>query len=238
MPPPPGPTPESDPSTSAMPRLLVTAGPTREPIDAVRFIGNRSSGRMGHAIATEAARRGWPTTLLLGPVTTPAPDGPRIERFQTGTELQDLLTHHWPSHDMLIMAAAVADFVPESRHAGKLSRRDGDLVLTLKPAPDLLTALAKSRRPDQTMVGFALEEAADLPERAAAKLQRKNLDAIVANPLAAMEAPDVDATLLTRDGACIEAPPGLSKPAFAAWLLDHLATIHDGTRSSTDRSLP
>jgi phosphopantothenoylcysteine decarboxylase/phosphopantothenate--cysteine ligase len=173
---------------SSGPRLLVTAGPTHEPIDAVRFLGNRSSGRMGWSLADAAARRGWTTTLLLGPTESPLPvcSQVRVRRFRTAAQLADLLDEEWPGHDVLIMAAAVADYRP-ARPAddGKL-RRDGPVVLELEPTPDLLAGLAARTRADQVTIGFALEPAERLDVSAREKLARKSLDAIVANPLETM----------------------------------------------------
>ena len=206
-------------------RILVTAGPTHEPIDAVRFIGNRSSGRMGIALAEEAARRGHPTTLLLGPQTfePPVDSHLRCVRFRTTEDLEHALTAHWSEHDVLIMAAAVADFRP-TRPPGKakLPRDAGRLVLELEATPDLVARMAASRRSDQRIIGFALEPEVGLLEAAAAKLRRKGLDAVVANPLATMDAPTVTATLVLADGRTLTPPPDISKTEFAAWLLDRL----------------
>ncbi|MCA9284550.1 MAG: phosphopantothenoylcysteine decarboxylase [Phycisphaerales bacterium] len=213
------------------PRLLVTAGPTQEPIDAVRFISNRSSGRMGAAIAVEGARRGWPTTLLLGPVSSGPPDcsGIRLRRFRTTADLELALQEEWPVHDVLIMAAAVADHRP--RHpelGGKLRREGGPLSLELEPTPDLLRGMAPTTRPGQVVVGFALEPADRLLRSAREKLLRKGLHAVVANPLETMDSDDIHAVLVSADGT-VERPPSgpqpTSKTAFAAWLLDRLPTL-------------
>ena len=221
----------SDESDGRTPRLLVTAGPTHEPIDAVRYIGNRSSGRMGIALATEAAARNWPTTLLLGP-TPIAPESSShltVIRFQTTAELQQELLQQWPDHDVLIMAAAVADFRP-SRPAGesipdKLRRTGDTLTITLEPTPDLLARIADHTRADQTVIGFALEPAAQLLDSARDKLHRKRADAIVANPLETMDAEDVRATVVLRDGKTLNTPAQIAKTAFAVWLLDQLSEI-------------
>lgn len=206
---------------SASPRILVTAGPTHEPIDAVRYLANRSSGRLGIAIAADAARRGWPTTLLLGPVSVEPPQDSqvRIDRFRTTADLQRLLISAWPDHDVLVMAAAVSDFRPATTASGKLRRDDAGLRLDLEATPDLLASL--SSRPDQTVIGFALAEQATLHAVAAEKLRRKRLDAIVANPLETMDADRITATLITASGASMHSPDR-SKTEFAAWLLDQL----------------
>ena len=206
-----------------MTRILITAGPTHEPIDDVRYLANRSSGRMGIALATAAADRGLPTTLLLGPVpeTPHLPSGVTCLRFRTTDDLQALLAGSWPDHDLLLMAAAVADFRPAAPVPGKLRRRSNRLVLDLEPTPDLLSGLTRTR-PDQRVVAFALEEPDGLLEAARRKLEAKGADAIVANPLETMDAETVTAVLLERDGGRYDAPPDLPKTAFADWLLDRL----------------
>jgi len=215
------------------PAILVTAGPTQEPIDEVRYLGNRSSGRMGMAIAAAAAARCWPVTLLLGPVEAGVPQSDlplaSLHRFRSTADLAALLAEHWPAHDVLVMAAAVADYrVRGGPRAGKIRRSDGEgdaPVLALEPTPDLLAAAAAGRRPDQRIVGFALEPADQLRASADAKLRRKGLDAIVANPLETIGAATVSATLIRADGTSEDAPPDLDKAAFAAWLLDLIESL-------------
>lgn len=212
-------------------RVLITAGPTREPIDDVRFISNRSSGQMGLALARAAADAGHDVTLLLGPVLVPAAlsgeGAMRVERFSTTAELQALLDTHFPACDLLVMAAAVADYRLATPRTGKAPRSEG-MRLELEPTPDLVAGVAAFKRPDQRVIAFALEEAAVLEERAAEKMRRKGVDAIVANPLATMDAGRVAAVLLTPDGDRHEPPatagsgtdgPGQSKAAFARWLV-------------------
>lgn len=204
-------------------RVLITAGPTHEPIDAVRYIGNRSSGRMGVALARAAAERGWAVTLLLGPVgVVPSLGlGVRVERFTTCEDLRRLLRAEMPSTDLLIMAAAVADFTPAvDSGVGKLRRSDGPVTLALRPTPDLLAEAAAGRRAGQTLVGFALEARADLLHRAEEKLRRKGVDYVVANPLETMDAETVEAVVIGADGRRVPTPGEMSKERFAAWLLD------------------
>lgn len=217
----------------APPRLLVTAGPTHEPIDRVRFIGNRSSGRLGTAIAVAAARRGIPTTLLLGPVES-APDLSiphlAVARFRTAADLAALLAAESDRHDLIVMAAAVADFRPRQAFEGKHRRTESGLSIELEPVPDLLAGLATRRRPGQRLVGFALEPEAELESRAIAKLRRKGIDAIVANPLETMDSPEILATVFFADGTKAtppEHPLAIGKDRFAAWLLDRLAEPPD-----------
>jgi len=204
--------------------ILITAGPTREAIDEVRFISNRSSGRMGMAIAAAAAEAGHEVTLLMGP-------GPRDEelpgkvtnvRFESSADLEGLLAELFPACDLLIMAAAVADYRPTSFTQGKLpSDKGAEMVLHLSPTPDLVAGCAAAKRDDQMVVAFALEEAAQLETRSVAKMKRKNVDAIVANPLETMNAGEIDATLFFANGK--QASPGvMEKDAFAAWLVNVL----------------
>lgn len=205
-------------------RILITAGPTYEPIDAVRFIGNRSSGRMGISLAQAAVELGWEVVLLLGPV----PNGPSecegltVHRFRTCSDLERLLRQHVDSVDVLIMAAAVADYRPAigAHHAsGKLRRTEGPLSLHLESTPDLLASVAARRRCDQTIVGFALEPREGLVESAMAKLRRKRVDMVVANPLETMDADTIEAVVVSADGGAQDAPGVHTKKEFARWLL-------------------
>ncbi|MHC4142569.1 MAG: phosphopantothenoylcysteine decarboxylase domain-containing protein [Planctomycetota bacterium] len=210
--------------------MLISAGPTQEPIDAVRYLANRSTGRMGIALAEASAARGRPTTLLLGPTPLAPSEHSRLTtaRFRTTADLQALLAEHWPDHDVLIMAAAVADYRP-AETAGPTSkhqRRSGTWNLQLEPTPDLLGGLAAITRPDQITIGFALEPAERLAASARAKLAAKNIDAIVANPLETIGSDRIRATVILRDGRTL-APPGgdCLKREFAEWLLDQLPNI-------------
>ena len=206
-------------------RLLITAGPTREPIDDVRYISNRSSGRMGIALTEAAHDAGHEVTLLLGPVLVHAglAERCRLVRFETCAELERLLAQHMPDNDALIMAAAVADYRPKAPAEGKLERK-GDMAIQLEPTPDLVAQTAAVRRADQIVVAFALEEAERLEQRAATKLQRKGVDAIVANPLNTMDATQIDARLIYADGRSVT-PGRATKPRFAAWLIARVAEL-------------
>jgi len=208
-------------------RLLITAGPTHEPIDAVRFIGNRSSGRLGSALADHAARAGWAVTLLLGPNTV-QPSDTRIDldRFRTAADLGGLLDEHLQAASVLVMAAAVADYRPRADQTdldGKRRRTDRGMTLELEPTPDLLARCASRRRPDQLLVGFALEPRAELLGSARRKLERKNIDLVVANPLETMDSDRIEASIVARPELGLD--PDLSTPGpipkadFAAWLL-------------------
>ncbi len=207
-------------------RLLVTAGPTHEPLDRVRFIGNRSSGRMGIALAQAGLRRGWDTTLLLGPVCArPAAPGIRLRTFQTCSDLQKLLAEEAPRADVLVMAAAVADFRPKPHAAmagGKFRRTSEGVTLELEPTPDLLAEVASTRRSGQFLVGFALEPRDEMLACGRAKLDRKGVDLVVANPLETMDSEGIEGVVLGPGG--FESRPlgqgALAKAEFADWLMD------------------
>jgi phosphopantothenoylcysteine decarboxylase/phosphopantothenate--cysteine ligase len=161
-------------------RVLVTAGPTHEPIDPVRFIGNRSSGRMGIAIADEASRRGASVTLVLGPGTVPARSAADVVRVETAEEMRSAVIERSADADVIVMAAAVADFRPKTVSTSKLKKDAGIPELVLEPTPDILAELGDRKRAGQVLVGFAAET--DEAEAAGAeKLRRKHLDLVVAN---------------------------------------------------------
>jgi phosphopantothenoylcysteine decarboxylase / phosphopantothenate---cysteine ligase len=163
-------------------RVVVTAGGTREPIDSVRFIGNRSSGRMGIALAECAARRGAEVTLIAANVSLPEPAGVRRVDVETTADLASAVREEFRCAHVLLMAAAVADFRAARVEEGKIEReKGGSLELPLEPTEDILAGLAAARTDGQTLVGFAAEHGADAIERARAKLDRKGLDAIVFN---------------------------------------------------------
>ncbi|MEO0513202.1 MAG: phosphopantothenoylcysteine decarboxylase [Planctomycetota bacterium] len=217
-------------------RLLVTAGPTYEAIDAVRFLGNRSSGRVGAAIADAAARRSLEVRCLIGPhAQVPQQAAVNCRRFRSAEDLERLLAEHLPWCDVLVMAAAVADYRPAAADTGsKLRRSDGPLTLTLEPTPDLLDACARRRRPGQLLVGFALEPETGLKDAARAKLARKGIDLIVANSLETMDADEIDARLLSAPGVepAFDEPSGrMSKTDFAGWLLDRIALVQGRTNT-------
>jgi phosphopantothenoylcysteine decarboxylase / phosphopantothenate---cysteine ligase len=208
-------------------KLLITAGPTHEPIDAVRFIGNRSSGQLGIALADSAAERGWDVRLLLGP-TPRTPSHPRVEveRFQTTADLRGLLATWFPWADVLVMAAAVADFRPKPQEGdlgGKVRRTEAGLTIHLEPTPDLLAECAAGRQVGQLMVGFALEPRERIAESARKKLERKGVDLVVANPLETMDSPSIEAVVYGRTdsgvGPVRSTDGRVLKTAFAGWLL-------------------
>lgn len=163
-------------------RILITAGPTYEHIDAVRFIGNFSSGKMGFALAGACAARGAEVTLVAGPVQLPTPQGVHRIDVTSASQMYEAAVSAFPTSDAAILCAAVADFTPAEPAAGKLHRTAGELNLRLKPTRDIAAALGQMKREDQRLVGFALETGDGL-ESAKSKLEKKNLDFIVLNSL-------------------------------------------------------
>lgn len=216
-------------------RVLITAGPTHEPIDSVRYLANRSTGRMGAALAEAAASRGWATTLLLGPVPRPPHFSTPVQvmRFHSTADLQQLLTVQWPQHDVLIMAAAVADYRPAGGPApGKIARRDGTIVLELESTPDLLAEAASRSRPGQVLIGFALAPGDEVADSARRKLREKAVHAIVANPIETMESDRISGEVYMADGQRVSPGEALSKADFAGWLMDRIAMLAGSERNS------
>ncbi len=178
-------------------RVLVTAGPTREPIDPVRFLSNRSSGKMGYALAEAARDRGASVTLISGPVALTPPAGVRFAPFETSADLHGLLVREFPDCDALAMAAAVADFIPEAS-ARRMHRGEGDMTVKLAAGRDVLASLRPLKR-GQVVIAFAAETS-DLERRGAAKREAKGADLIVINDVGrrdiGFESPDNEVILL------------------------------------------
>jgi phosphopantothenoylcysteine decarboxylase/phosphopantothenate--cysteine ligase len=219
-------------------QVVVTAGPTYEDIDPVRFIGNRSSGRMGFAIAAEAARRGAAVTLVSGPTALTPPAVAELVRVRSAQEMHDAVLAHADA-DAVVMAAAVADYMPEAAAPQKVAKTDEAVSLVLKRTPDILSALGTRRAMDgrpAVLVGFAAETQ-DLVARAADKLRRKQADLIVANDVSRRDAGfDVDTnevTLVTADGA--EHVPLQSKAGVAAVILDRIEQLLAHRQPATPR---
>ena len=223
------------PSLSGL-RVLVSAGGTREPIDSVRFVGNRSSGRMGFALAREAARRGADVTVIAANVALEPPPGVRVSAVHTAAELAAACRGELDRCDILLMAAAVADFRPAGPIDRKLKKEDGVPKLELEPTEDVLSALAELRRPDQTLVGFAAEHGEGAVERGRGKLERKRLDAIVVNDIAGsgigFESEDNEVTILTADGGERHVPRA-RKERVAQAVLDEVERLRR-PRGGTD----
>ncbi len=211
-------------------RVVVTAGPTVEKIDPVRYISNRSSGKMGYAIAEAAARRGADVTLVTGPTRLEIPQGAKAVSIQSTQDLLEAMTACCPDADVVIQAAAPADFTPAAVADQKIKKQgDGDLVLILRQTPDVAAQVGKMKRLGQTLVGFAAETN-DVLQNAEGKLAKKNLDMIVANDVTAPGAGfDVDTnivTFVTRNGQ--ETLPCLPKKQVADELLDRVMKLREG----------
>src|SRR5436190_20339044 len=213
-------------------RILITAGPTHEPIDPVRFIGNRSSGQMGAALANAATSAGHEVTLILGPVTAPMPSNVRRIDVFSSRDMHEAVLREFPSHDLLIMAAAVADFRPRGVQTKKVER-GGTLTIELESTEDIAAAAGKIKRPDQRSVGFSLVGRGDLA-RTKEKLIRKNLDLIVYNPLDTMSSETIESILLYPDGRTEELPLR-DKASFAQVLIDRAAALFASSPLSLTR---
>ena len=208
-------------------RVMVTAGPSREALDPVRYISNRSSGKMGYAIAQAAQKRGAEVTLLSGPVAIEAPQGVKLVPFTTTQELLDRAGELAQEQDLLIQAAAPADYRAKEIAPQKIKKQGGEpMTFTLVENPDVAATLGKAKRSGQVFVGFAAETN-DVLAHARDKLARKNLDMIVANDVTRPGAGfDVDTnivTLITKDGQ--EALPMMSKAEVAQRILDRALAL-------------
>ena len=210
-------------------RIVVSAGPTYEDIDPVRYLGNRSSGRMGYAVAAEAARRGAEVILVSGPTRLDVPPGARVERVRSAAEMARAMTEHAAGADVVVMAAAVADYTPERGAAdAKIAKSDGPLTLTLVRTTDILSELGRRRGGAATpiLVGFAAETGDPRP-RARQKLAAKQIDLIVANDVsqagAGFDSEANAATFISADGE--QEQPLQPKSALAAKLLDRVEQL-------------
>jgi len=211
-------------------RFLVTAGPTREPIDAVRFIGNRSSGRQGYAIAEEAARRGAIVTLVSGPTSLPDPFGVSMIRVETASEMLAAVERVYEQIDVVIAGAAVGDFRPVEARKGKIRKTDAPGSILLERTVDILATLGE-RKGGRVLVGFAAE-AGEAVAAAAEKLAAKHLDLVVANdvtePGAGFDTTTNRVTLVSALGA---EPLSLqSKRGVARAILDRVEALVEGAR--------
>lgn len=214
-------------------KVLVTAGGTREPIDAVRYVGNRSSGRMGFAVAEEAAALGAEVTVIAANVSLPRRAGGSITYVdvETAAQLGDACREAFGACDVLVMSAAVSDFRPAAAHEGKLKKTERDeLSLSLEKTEDVLSGLAAARRPGQTLVGFAAEHGAGALEYGRDKLARKGLDAVVVNdvsqPGIGFDATDNEVTIVTATGD--EAVPKGTKAEVARAILATVDRLRAG----------
>ena len=206
--------------------IVVTAGGTREPIDAVRVIANRSSGKQGYAVAEEAVRRGASVTLVTT-VDREAPAGVHVIEVETAAEMQAALDERTRDADVVVMAAAVADFRPIRCESGKIKKDLGVPDIRLEPTPDILGSLGARKAPGQILVGFAAETS-DLIENATSKMRRKNLDLMVANDVSAPGVGfqhDTNAVTFLRPDEPLESHPLSDKRDIARALLDIVARL-------------
>lgn len=211
-----------------MTRCLITAGPTREHIDPVRYLSNGSSGRMGYELAAAAAARGWDVDLVSGPVSLSAPPGVRVTRVVSASDMFAACEPLFPQCDLFIAVAAVSDYKPLVASAEKTKKsdaampHDGGMTLELVRTIDILKTLAAKKTAGQCVVGFAAETR-NVEAYARKKLSEKNLDWIVANdvgkPGIGMDAPDNAIVMISRDGARLEFGPA-PKRAVAGFILD------------------
>jgi phosphopantothenoylcysteine decarboxylase/phosphopantothenate--cysteine ligase len=203
--------------------VIVTAGPTYEDIDSVRYVGNRSSGKMGYAVAAEAARRGARVVLVSGPTHLPAPAGIEVVSVRSAHEMRGAVQQHAPDADIVVMAAAVADYTPEARAAGKIEKAEAPMELRLVRTPDILGELGRRRRAGSlpVLIGFAAESG-DPVARAREKLHRKQADFIVANDISRTDAGfEVDMNAVTIVSADHEEAIALApKAEIASIILD------------------
>jgi phosphopantothenoylcysteine decarboxylase/phosphopantothenate--cysteine ligase len=207
--------------------VLVTAGPTQEPLDEVRYLSNMSSGRMGYALAEASRRRGARVVLVSGPTQLDPPAGVEVERVRTAEQMAQAVLRHFEQATVTLMAAAVADFRPAEVYPGKIKKQDGVSTLKLEPTPDILAMLAPRRRPGQVVVGFAAETE-NLLANATAKLHDKHLDFIVANDVlqqgAGFEVDTNIVTLVFPDGHS-KALAKMSKLEVAQRILDEVVAL-------------
>lgn len=202
-------------------RILVTAGPTREHLDPVRYLTNRSTGTLGYAVAAQAAARGHDVTLISGPVALTPPEGVTFVSITSADDLAREALGVLESMDAVVMTAAVADFTFTVKREHKLKKRTGgEINLTLVPTVDILAEMGRRRRDDQCMMGFCLETE-NGPAEARRKLVDKNCDLIVLNSPANFGDVRADVTVFRRDGEPLPLP-GLSKTELAARLVELL----------------
>ena len=205
-------------------KFLISAGPTREKIDPVRFITNYSSGKMGYAIAEAARERGLLVTLVSGPVNLLPPEGVEVINIESAADMAKAMKSAAQTADIIVMAAAVADYRPRQYSTSKVKKSDGDMCIELERTEDILLSLGKNKRPGQILVGFAAETD-DLLKNAQGKLERKNLDYIAANivgvPGRGFAADNNAITLIGRDGSQTEFALQ-SKKNLAEALLQHI----------------
>jgi len=205
-------------------KILVTAGPTREKLDPVRYISNRSSGKMGYALAQAAAEAGHEVVLVSGPVAVAEPPGVKLIKVESASDMATAVKTAAVTSDLIIMAAAVADYRPVAVADHKIKKISDRMVIELEKTEDILASLGAAKRPGQLLVGFAAETE-DVVNYAKGKLQRKNLDWIVANDVSrsdrGFDSDNNAVTMIAADGRVIELPLD-DKKRLASAILSHL----------------
>ncbi len=224
------------PASLAGVRVLVSAGGTREPIDSVRYMGNRSSGRMGYALASDAVRRGAEVTVIAANVALDDLPGTRVIRVQTAGELAAACEREFPSCDVLLMAAAVADFRPAQPSEQKLKKDRGVPSIELEPTIDVLAAVAEVRRPGQVLVGFAAEHGDGATSSGRQKLERKRLDLVVVNDISrrdiGFDSAQNEVTIISASGERLV--PQASKGHVARAVLDEVELVRGSSREGVN----
>ncbi len=211
-------------------RCLITAGPTREFFDPVRYISNPSSGKMGYALAAAAGDAGWSVDLVSGPVSLREPEGVILYPVVTGEDMFNQVDALFGPCDILIKTAAVCDFRPKERSSTKVKKTGAGMTVEFEPVRDILKAMGERRRADQTLVGFAAETN-DIEAYAMRKLEEKHLDLVVANRVGggrganAFESDDNTVVLLGRNGLRKAFGPA-PKTEVAKWLIGEIAAFH------------
>jgi phosphopantothenoylcysteine decarboxylase / phosphopantothenate---cysteine ligase len=223
------------PASLAGKRILVSAGPTWEPFDPVRFISNPSSGKMGYALASVAYRRSAEVFLISGPGALPAPHGVHFQKVTTAHEMRDLIVEHAPQMDVIVMAAAVGDYRPHRVAPQKMKKLQDELNVTLTRNPDILGQLGKSRSSSRRpiLIGFAAETE-NLIKNATKKLVQKNLDFIVANNLTQRGSGfgcDTNQVKIIDRGRIVTELPSLTKEEVAERVFDRIEALLSDTES-------
>jgi len=202
--------------------VLVTAGPTREYIDAVRFLSNASSSMMGYAMAANAKKRGAEVTLISGPTCLPCPRGVIRTKVTSALEMEKAAMEAFPEATLIVATAAVSDFYAAEISDKKIKKGDAPPSLELRMSPDILKKMGEQKKPRQILIGFALETD-NLIENARKKLKEKNLDMVAANSPSAMESTTNQVTVITASG--MEKLPTAAKTEVARWILDRAEAL-------------
>ena len=212
-------------------KILITSGATTEPIDSVRFIGNKSSGKVGHQLALQGAIAGHQITLLHSQNDLNITSHPRLNTttFTTSRDLKAKCMEYLPSNDVVLMAAAVSDFTLKGGSRKQKIQRSKSISLDFVATEDIVAEIVSKKRADQTVIGFALADSSELQSIAKSKMEKKGLDAIVANPTQTMDSDIISATIHLPNGTVESLPPKITKTNFAQLLIDLIPMIRNAT---------